>query len=318
VKGLSASTPIVIFAHMPLWTIYPDVVGALATPAASLYVKRFGSVTVLNGHSTRSCSRWRQHTFQTARSTAYPQPEAARPKHRPAHRAGDQLKQMLGLRRELRGGHAFRSPSATRCSPTVGGDYLGRQDRHLHIRRSKCFRCRLTVAPPEARSSHPAARRTAHGGGLCAFFGRHPLAGNSQAQPRPKKIEISNFSFAPAALTVPVGTTLPGSRRRRAAHRRREHTVQVARTRLPGQFLVHFTTPGKFQYFCTIHGAHGRHDRCRGRPTSQGPIARSGAPYGLAIGPLAPVRESDHVLRTGRSRIEPRQTAAPGHIPASW
>ncbi len=50
-KGRSASTPIVLFAHIPLWTIYPDWGwGTDDSELALSYVKRFGSVTVLNGH----------------------------------------------------------------------------------------------------------------------------------------------------------------------------------------------------------------------------------------------------------------------------
>jgi 3',5'-cyclic AMP phosphodiesterase CpdA len=50
-KGRSASTPIVLFAHIPLWTVYPDWGwGTDDSEQALSYVKRFGSVTVLNGH----------------------------------------------------------------------------------------------------------------------------------------------------------------------------------------------------------------------------------------------------------------------------
>src|SRR4029078_6651965 len=51
VKHLSASTPIVVFAHIPLWTVYPDWGWGTSDSAQALaYLKRFGSVTVLNGH----------------------------------------------------------------------------------------------------------------------------------------------------------------------------------------------------------------------------------------------------------------------------
>jgi 3',5'-cyclic AMP phosphodiesterase CpdA len=72
----SASTPIVVFAHMPLWDLYPqwgwgtdDSVQALG------YLQRFGSVTVLNGHIHQIQQKVEGNiTFHTARSTAYPQP----------------------------------------------------------------------------------------------------------------------------------------------------------------------------------------------------------------------------------------------------
>ena len=75
-KGKSASTPIVVFAHIPLWALYPqwgwgteDSAQALAT------LKRFGSVTVLNGHIHQVMQKVEGNvTFHTARSTAFPQP----------------------------------------------------------------------------------------------------------------------------------------------------------------------------------------------------------------------------------------------------
>jgi 3',5'-cyclic AMP phosphodiesterase CpdA len=103
VMGLAASTPIVVYAHVPLWTVYPkwgwgteDSEQALAT------LKRFGSVTVLNGHIHQVMQKVEGNvTFHTARSTAFPQPEpgkAASPgpiKNVPA----DKLREMLGLSR---------------------------------------------------------------------------------------------------------------------------------------------------------------------------------------------------------------------------
>src|SRR5580704_171181 len=51
VSGLSNSTPIVVFAHVPLWSIYPQWGwGTQDAEQALGYLKRFGSVTVLNGH----------------------------------------------------------------------------------------------------------------------------------------------------------------------------------------------------------------------------------------------------------------------------
>ena len=74
--GLSASTPIVVFAHIPLWMVYEkwgwgtgDAAGALAL------LKRFGSVTVLNGHIHQVMQKIEGNvSFHTAMSTAFPQP----------------------------------------------------------------------------------------------------------------------------------------------------------------------------------------------------------------------------------------------------
>ena len=50
VKHLSASTPIVVMAHVPLWIVYQDWGWGTDGAQALTYLKRFGSVTVLNGH----------------------------------------------------------------------------------------------------------------------------------------------------------------------------------------------------------------------------------------------------------------------------
>ena len=75
-KGRSASTPIVVFAHIPLWTIYPEWGWGTDDSAQALsYLKRFGSVTVLNGHIHQIMQKVEGNvTFHTARSTAFPQP----------------------------------------------------------------------------------------------------------------------------------------------------------------------------------------------------------------------------------------------------
>jgi len=99
-KGRSASTPIVVFAHMPLWTIYePWGWGTADAPLLMEYLRRFGSVTVLNGHIHQIVQKVEGNvTFHTARSTAYPQPPAGQgagpgPLKVPA----DQLSAMLGV-----------------------------------------------------------------------------------------------------------------------------------------------------------------------------------------------------------------------------
>jgi 3',5'-cyclic AMP phosphodiesterase CpdA len=99
-KGRSASTPIVVFAHMPLWTIYEP--WGWGTGDAELLMdrlRRFGSVTVLNGHIHQIVQKVEGNvTFHTARSTAYPQPAAgvgAGPG--PLKVPADQLAAMLGV-----------------------------------------------------------------------------------------------------------------------------------------------------------------------------------------------------------------------------
>ncbi len=103
VAGLAASTPIVVFAHVPLWTVYPKWGWGTEDSAQALaLLKRFGSVTVLNGHIHQILQKVEGNvTFHTARSTAFPQPEPGKAespgpiKDVPA----DRLKQMLGITR---------------------------------------------------------------------------------------------------------------------------------------------------------------------------------------------------------------------------
>jgi 3',5'-cyclic AMP phosphodiesterase CpdA len=96
----SSSTPIVVFAHMPLWTIYqPWGWGTGDADEAMSYLKRFGSVTVLNGHIHQIVSKVEGNiTFHTARSTAYPQPTAGNgPGPMPLTVPAAELPKMLGV-----------------------------------------------------------------------------------------------------------------------------------------------------------------------------------------------------------------------------
>ncbi|HZZ58488.1 MAG TPA: metallophosphoesterase [Opitutaceae bacterium] len=97
---LSAETPIVVFAHVPLWMVYPKWGWGTDDGAkALLLLKRFGSVTVLNGHIHQALQKIEGNiTFHTARSTAFPQPApGAAPKAGPMPVPGGQLRSYLGL-----------------------------------------------------------------------------------------------------------------------------------------------------------------------------------------------------------------------------
>ena len=99
-KGRSTSTPIVLFAHIPLWTIYPDWGwGTDDSEQALSYVKRFGSVTVLNGHIHQVMQKVEgKVSFHTAMSTAFPQPAPGKaPSAGPMKVPADQLKKVLGI-----------------------------------------------------------------------------------------------------------------------------------------------------------------------------------------------------------------------------
>ena len=96
----SASTPIVVFAHMPLWTIYePWGWGTDDAEQLLLLLRGFGSVTILNGHIHQIVQKVEGHiTFHTARSSAYPQPApGVGPGPGPLKVPPDELMRFLGL-----------------------------------------------------------------------------------------------------------------------------------------------------------------------------------------------------------------------------
>jgi plastocyanin len=102
VKRLKASTPVVVFAHIPLWSVYPEWGwGTDDSEQALSYLKRFGSVSVLNGHIHQVMQKVEgQVTFHTAMSTAFPQPApGTAPSPGPMTVPGDRLRRVLGLSR---------------------------------------------------------------------------------------------------------------------------------------------------------------------------------------------------------------------------
>ena len=101
-SSLSSSTPIVIFAHIPLWMVYPQWGWGTADGAEALsYLKRFGSVTVLNGHIHQVVQKVEGNVaFHTACSTAFPQPApGAAPNAGPMVVPAGKLQSVLGITR---------------------------------------------------------------------------------------------------------------------------------------------------------------------------------------------------------------------------
>ena len=99
-KGKSKSTPIVVFAHIPLWTVYPQWGWGTEDGARALeYLKGFGSITVLNGHIHQVMQKVEGNvTFHTARSTAFPQPApGTAPSPGPMKVEDSKLRSVLGI-----------------------------------------------------------------------------------------------------------------------------------------------------------------------------------------------------------------------------
>src|SRR6266481_8950854 len=100
VKHLKSSTPIVVFAHIPLWSVYPEWGWGTEDSAQALaYLKKFGSVTVLNGHIHQTMQKVEGNvTFHTATSTAFPQPGPGKADSPgPLKVPADQLRGLLGI-----------------------------------------------------------------------------------------------------------------------------------------------------------------------------------------------------------------------------
>jgi len=100
VQGLKSSTPIVVFAHIPLWAVYPQWGwGTSDSEQALTLLQRFGSVTVLNGHIHQVLQKVEGNvTFHTAMSTAFPQPApGAAPSPGPMKVPAEKLRDVLGI-----------------------------------------------------------------------------------------------------------------------------------------------------------------------------------------------------------------------------
>jgi len=100
VQHLKPSTPIVVFAHIPLWSVYPDWGWGTSDSEQALgYLKRFGSVTVLNGHIHQTMKKVEGNvTFHTAMSTAFPQAApGVGPGPGPMKVPADKLRSVLGV-----------------------------------------------------------------------------------------------------------------------------------------------------------------------------------------------------------------------------
>jgi 3',5'-cyclic AMP phosphodiesterase CpdA len=100
VKSLKHSTPIVVFAHIPLWSVYPEWGWGTDDSAQALgYLKKFGSITVLNGHIHQIMQKVEGNvSFHTAMSTAFPQPQPGKADSPgPMKVPAEQLRRVLGI-----------------------------------------------------------------------------------------------------------------------------------------------------------------------------------------------------------------------------
>ncbi len=216
-KGRTASTPIVVLAHMPLWALYPEWGwGTDDATQALAYLKRFGSVTVLNGHIHQVMQKVEGHVqFHTARSTAFPQAAPGTPGASPGPMRvpAEMLRSMLGV-------------SSVTHRPNMTG--LSIAEQTLNAGPATSAAMAAAAAPAAARTTNPA-----------------------------QAISISNFTFAPAAITVRAGQEVTWVNEDDAPH-----TVLGSDPGSPlkspaldtgDKYSAKLAQPGAYKYFCSLH-----------------------------------------------------------------
>jgi plastocyanin len=142
VADRSSSTPIVVLAHIPLWSVYPEWGWGTDDGAQALgYLKKFGSVSVLNGHIHQTLQKIEGNvTFHTAASTAFPQPApGTAPSPGPMTVPAERLRSLLGL-----SGVSFVRTSHTLA---VVNETLDAAAASITIDNFKFSTAELTVAP---------------------------------------------------------------------------------------------------------------------------------------------------------------------------
>jgi len=223
-KARTSSTPIVVFAHIPLWAAYPEWGWSTQDSAQALsYLKRFGSVTVLNGHIHQIMQKVEGNvTFHTAMATAFPQPvPGTAPSPGPLKVPADRLRRVLGI---------------TNVGYLVGDNHLAVVDATL-----------AGTAPEEASTI---LRKAA--AALPAAAAPQP-----QSKPAGKTIQaaIDNFAFTPKEMTIKAGSTVRWTNKDDIPHTVTSDSNLFSSPTLDTNQAFQFTfeKPGRFLYFCTLH-----------------------------------------------------------------
>lgn len=219
VAGLSSSTPIVVFAHIPLWTVYPDWGwGTDDSEQALDLLKRFGSVTVLNGHIHQIMQKVEGNvTFHSAMSTAFPQPTpGTAPAPGPMKVDADKLQSVLGI---------------TDVTFIPG-------------------RSALAVVDATLSGDPPAFEAASHD----AMMRRQTARRNTPLGPN--EIGVDNFNFTPALLNVKAGTTVTWINNDDVPHlivnvQKKFGQSPVLDT--DQRFSATLGAAGRYDYFCALH-----------------------------------------------------------------
>ncbi|MEP6494100.1 MAG: cupredoxin domain-containing protein [bacterium] len=219
VSGLASSTPLVLFAHVPLWTVYPEWGwGTDDSEQALALVKRFGSVTVLNGHIHQIMQKVEGNvSFHTAMSTAFPQPTpGTAPAPGPMKVEPEKLKSVLGIANVtfIPGRSALAIVDAT-----------------------------LSGEPPafEAASHEAMMKRQAN---------------KKNVVLAPNQIGVDNFNFTPPILTVKAGTKVEWINNDDVPHlivNVQNKFKQSPVLDTDQRYATTLTKPGTYNYFCSLH-----------------------------------------------------------------
>src|SRR5258708_2315979 len=207
-----------MFAHVPVWAVYPQWGWGTEDSAQALaYTKRFGSVTVLNGHIHQIMQKVEgKVSFHTAMSTAFPQPApGSAPSPGPMKVPAEKLRDVLGI-------------------PDV--DF---------------FVCQHHVAVVDSTlaGEAPMANQMTHDHEAMNSNSAH--AGSAA----PATVSIDNFSFAPSPVTVSAGTTITWTNHDDVPHNvesaAQKFSSPVLDTNQKFQFT--FKDAGEYPYFCKLH-----------------------------------------------------------------
>ncbi|HYL91839.1 MAG TPA: metallophosphoesterase [Alphaproteobacteria bacterium] len=216
-KGKSASMPVVVFAHIPLWAVYPQWGWGTEDSAQALsYLKRFGSVTVLNGHIHQIMQKVEgQVSFHTALSTAFPQPApGSAPSPGPMKVDAGKLRDVLGI---------------TDVNYLAGHHHLAVVD------------ATLSGAPAMAnQTGQPASAPV-------AAVAAAPVAGAA--------VKIDNFSFDPTPLAVKPGASVTWTNRDDVPHNVESSDKKFSSPVLDTNqtFQFQFKDAGEYPYYCRLH-----------------------------------------------------------------
>jgi 3',5'-cyclic-AMP phosphodiesterase len=219
VSHLASSTPIVLFAHVPLWTVYPEWGwGTDDSEQALGLLKRFGSVTVLNGHIHQIMQKVEGSvSFHTAMSTAFPQPTpGTAPAPGPMKVAPETLKSVLGI---------------TDVTFVPGRSALAVVDATLS-----------GLPPAFVDASHDAMMRR--------------QAARKAAPLGPNQIGIDNFNFTPRTITVRAGTEVTWINNDDVPHlivNVQNKFKQSPVLDTDQRYSTTLSKPGTYTYFCSLH-----------------------------------------------------------------